>query len=67
MRFRGDGLSIRSFLPGQESMFTLEHRSADFELPSQLNMGASYRFIFNDVHSLVHLCPQPQRDPPPDR
>jgi hypothetical protein len=53
MRFRGDGLSIRSFLPGQESMFTLEHRSADFELPSQLNMGASYRFILNDVHSLT--------------
>jgi hypothetical protein len=53
MRFRGDGLSIRSFLPGQESMFTLEHRSADFELPSQLNMGASYRFIITDVHSLT--------------
>ena len=52
MRFRGDGLSIRSFLPGQESMFTLEQRSADFELPSQLNIGASYKFIFNDLHSL---------------
>jgi hypothetical protein len=52
MKFKGDGLSIRSFLPGQESMFTLEHRSADFELPSQLNIGASYRFIFNDMHSL---------------
>ncbi len=52
MRFRGDGLSIRSFLPNQESMFTLEQRSADFELPSQLNIGASYKFIFNETHSL---------------
>jgi len=52
MKFRGDGLSIRSFLPNQESMFTLEQRSADFELPSQLNIGASYRFIFNEMHSL---------------
>jgi len=52
MKFRGDGLSIRSFLPNQESMFTLEQRSADFELPSQLNIGASYKFIFNEMHSL---------------
>jgi len=54
MRFRGDGLSIQTFLPGNtNSMFTLEHRSADFELPSQLNIGASYRFIFNEMHSLT--------------
>lgn len=53
MRFKGDGLSIRSFLPGQESMFTLEHRAADFELPSQLNMGASYAFHFGDLHKLT--------------
>jgi hypothetical protein len=51
MRYRGDGFSIRSFIPGQESKFTLEQRSADFELPSQLNIGASYRFIFNELHS----------------
>jgi len=53
MRFKGDGLSIRSFLPGQESKFTLEHRSAEFELPTQLNLGASYAFHFNDVHKLT--------------
>ena len=41
MKFKGDGLSIRSFLPGQESQFTLEQRSAEFELPSQLNIGAA--------------------------
>jgi hypothetical protein len=53
MKFSGDGLSIRSFLPGQESQFTVEHRSAEFELPSQLNIGGSYAFFFNDIHTLT--------------
>ncbi len=44
MSFSGDGLSIRSFLPGQDNKFTLEHRSAEFELPTQLNIGAAYVF-----------------------
>ena len=52
MKFKGDGLSIRSFLPGQESQFTVEQRSADFELPTQLNIGASYMFLISDVHTL---------------
>ncbi len=53
MKFSGDGLSIRSFLPGQSSQFTVEHRSAEFELPSQLNIGGSYAFIFNEMHTLT--------------
>ncbi len=53
MRFKGDGLSIRSFLPGQESQFTLEHRSAEFEMPSQLNIGGSYAFLFSEMHTFT--------------
>lgn len=53
MRFKGDGLSIRSFLPGQDNKFTLEQRSADFELPSQLNIGASYAFHMGELHKLT--------------
>ena len=53
MKFKGDGLSIRSFLPGQESQFTVEHRSADFEMPSQLNIGGSYAFLFSETHTLT--------------
>lgn len=53
MRFKGDGLSIRSFLPGQESQFTVEHRSVDFEMPSQLNIGGSYAFLFSEMHTLT--------------
>jgi hypothetical protein len=53
MRFNGDGLSIRSLLPGQESYFTLEQRSADFELPTQLALGASYDFKIAEIHRLT--------------
>jgi hypothetical protein len=53
MKFKGDGLSIRSFLPGQESQFTVEQRSADFELPTQLNIGGSYAFLISDIHTLT--------------
>ena len=53
MKFKGDGLAIRSFIPGQESQFTLEQRSADFELPSQLNIGGSYAFLISDIHTLT--------------
>jgi len=53
MRFNGDGLSIRSLLPGQESYFTLEQRSADFELPTQLALGASYDFKLGEMHRLT--------------
>ncbi len=53
MSFSGDGLSIRSLLPGQESYFTLEQRSADFELPTQLALGASYDFLFGEMHRLT--------------
>ncbi|NVO20211.1 MAG: PorV/PorQ family protein [Bacteroidetes bacterium] len=54
MKFRGDGYSVSSFLPGNDNgKFTLEHRAADFELPSQLNIGMSYRFIMSEVHSLT--------------
>jgi hypothetical protein len=45
MKFSGDGLSLRAFIPGQETLFTLEQRSQPFELPAQLNIGASYDFL----------------------
>lgn len=53
MKFSGDGLSIRTLLPGQESSFTVEQRSADFELPTQLALGASYDFYIAEMHRLT--------------
>jgi len=47
MRFSGDGLSVKSFLPGRtyESSFTTEWRGEQFELPAQLNIGLGYDFL----------------------
>jgi hypothetical protein len=46
MQFTGDGLSLKAFIPGQETQFTLNQRSDKFELPAQLNIGAAYDFLF---------------------
>jgi hypothetical protein len=41
MRFKGDGMSFRGTVPEGVTM-TVEQRSADFELPSLINIGVSY-------------------------
>lgn len=53
MKFTGDGFSFTSLMPGQENTFTVEQRSADFELPSQLNIGAAYDINFSKMHRLT--------------
>jgi len=45
MSFSGDGLSLRSLIPGQDNLFTMDQRSMPFELPAQLNIGAAYDFL----------------------
>ncbi len=53
MKYSGDGLSIRTLLSGQDDMSTLEQRSASFEIPAQLNIGAAYDFIFPKEYRLT--------------
>jgi hypothetical protein len=55
MRFSGDGLSFRTNVTtlGNTSLFTVEQRSADFELPSLLNIGAAYDFIINKSNKIT--------------
>jgi hypothetical protein len=53
MRFRGDGLSIRVPSPNGSGEYTVEQRSADFELPSQLNIGAAYDIHLAEEHLLT--------------
>lgn len=53
MRFSGDGLAIRTLLPGQESQFTVEQRAATYQLPSQLNIGAAYDINFTGDYRLT--------------
>jgi hypothetical protein len=48
MKFSGDGYSLRSALPGQDEKFSVTQRGADFEMPAQLNIGASYDFLFEN-------------------
>jgi len=45
MKFSGDGLSLRTLIPGQDNQFTMEQRSMPFEIPAQLNIGAAYDFL----------------------
>ncbi len=48
MRYSGDGLSFRTSLPnGQSGSFLVSKRSAYFELPSLINIGASYDFYLS--------------------
>lgn len=52
LRYTGDGIAFRVTPPSQDDQFTLEQRSASYELPSQMNIGASYDFIF-DKHTFT--------------
>jgi hypothetical protein len=53
MKFSGDGLSIRTILPGASQESTVNQRSAEFELPTSLSIGAAYDVNINDDHHLV--------------
>ncbi len=53
MKFNGDGLSFRGFIPGNDNTFTVEQRSNAFELPSLLNIGFAYDFYFGEKHRLT--------------
>lgn len=53
MRYRGDGLSTEVIYETNEEIATLEQRSASFELPSLLNIGASYDFNFSETSKLI--------------
>ncbi|MDG1657702.1 MAG: PorV/PorQ family protein [Crocinitomicaceae bacterium] len=52
MRFKGDGLAQQIDYVETGVTATLEERSATFEIPSLLSMGASYDFIFDESNKL---------------
>lgn len=47
MKFTGDGLSFRGVSPGGNYAMSLEQRSQDFDLPTQVNIGGSYDLYFS--------------------
>lgn len=54
MRFTGDGLSFRGDPPVESTyQLTIESRTEKFELPSLVNIGASYDLKFMEMHRLT--------------
>ncbi|MEI6575514.1 MAG: PorV/PorQ family protein [Bacteroidota bacterium] len=53
MKFKGDGLSFRGYIPGKSTQFTVEQRSAQYELPAQLNIGIAYDIKLAEMHKLT--------------
>lgn len=53
MVYRGDGLGTSIFYQANGDLATLEQRSASFEMPSLLAIGASYDFIFSEGSKLT--------------
>jgi len=46
MKYTGDGMSFRGTVPPKGVDMTVEQRSADFELPTQVKIGLAYDFNF---------------------
>lgn len=53
MKYKGDGISREVTVIETGNLSTLEQRSATFELPSLLNIGASYDFNINEKNKLT--------------
>ena len=47
MRYNGDGISFKGTAPTGNYAMTLEQRSAEFDLPTLLNIGGSYDLYFS--------------------
>lgn len=52
MRYKGDGLANQATYVETGKITSLEQRSATYELPSLLNIGAAYDFIFDEKNKL---------------
>jgi hypothetical protein len=56
MSFSGDGLAINATYENSEHSQTVEQRSLSWELPSSLNIGASYDFLFAEKQQRLTLA-----------
>jgi hypothetical protein len=52
MKFDGNGLAVNTSLPGNDFNRTLNSRSADYELPSQILIGVSYDFFLSGTDTI---------------
>ena len=54
MVYKGSGLTTQGEIPGSGRPITQEQRSQQFELPSLLNIGLSYDFLFTKVEDSLN-------------
>ncbi len=53
MKFTGDGFSIKAFFQGDDYSMSVYQRAENFELPTQLRIGASYDFYIGEWSRLT--------------
>lgn len=53
IKYKGDGLAIKTLFEGMESSITVVQRADEFELPTQLNIAAAYDFNFENASRLT--------------
>lgn len=53
MRFSGDGLTATATIPSTGTQLTVDQRSANYELPSMVNIGAAYDVLFSESLKLT--------------
>jgi hypothetical protein len=53
MKYSGDGLMQSTFIPGEDNAFSMYMPSESFELPTALDIGASYDFWIGDWNRLT--------------
>ncbi|MCH2197483.1 MAG: PorV/PorQ family protein [Flavobacteriales bacterium] len=53
MRFSGDGLTATATIPSTGNQITVSQRSEKYELPSMVNIGVSYDFLFSETMKLT--------------
>lgn len=53
MQFSGDGLAVQALLTGGTNTMTMQSRSADFELPSMMNIGMAYDFHLSELNRIT--------------
>lgn len=53
LKYTGDGFSIKALFESSDYSVTVNQRSEDFELPTQLRIGASYDFYIGEDNRLT--------------
>lgn len=56
MKMKGDGMAFRGQWDVDAPIMTAEMRSAEYEMPSLISLGASYDFFLSELHTLTVMA-----------